>query len=149
RYRTTWVTLHSSAPYPRRSVNSTSSAALRAASNAATPGETDILLPGRYAHLGIQQPSPPADNARQTDVAALAVGGGVAVFTRKAWKVRLTAAGVGLVGVSLYIGLFKLPGEKAQYEALHSGREKLVEGKITQKWTREGRRSDDHLVRCE
>jgi Protein of unknown function (DUF3592) len=71
------------------------------------------------------------------------------VFTKKAWKFRLIAAGVGLLGVSLYIGLLKLPGEKAQYEALHSGREKVAEGKITKKWSREGRHSDDYLVQCQ
>src|SRR5437660_8176615 len=73
---------------------------------------------------------------------------GAAVFTKKAWKVRLIAAGAGLVGVSLYIGLLKLPSEKAQYEVLHSGREKVAEGKITRKWSREGRHSDAYLVQC-
>jgi Protein of unknown function (DUF3592) len=71
------------------------------------------------------------------------------MFTKKAWKFRLIAAGVGLVGTSLYIGLLKLPSEKAQWEALHSGREKVAEGKVIQKWSQEGRHSDVHLVKCQ
>ena len=76
-------------------------------------------------------------------------GEALSVFTRKAWKVRLIAAGAGLVGVSLYIGVVKLPAEKAQHEALHSGQQRVASGKITQKWTREGRHADDLLVKCQ
>jgi hypothetical protein len=71
------------------------------------------------------------------------------VFTRKAWKLRLIAAGTGLIGVSLYIGFVKLPADKAQHETLHSGREQVAAGTITQKWIRDGRHADDHLVKCQ